>query len=221
MASPRHERKYTLPAHLAGDVVAWLRLGPGGLRPAYGSRRVNNLYYDDPARRRYLDNVEGLGWRTKVRARWYGELWGPLAEPVLELKWKAGHAGGKRRFPLPSFELTRTTPCKALSAWLGQADGAPDTDRLRTLDPVLVTRYRRRYYATRDRRVRLTLDDDVRYLRGPGHRGFTAAWQRDPETIVELKYDVEQETAAFEVAQALGLRWTRSSKYAKGIAATA
>ncbi len=217
----RHERKYTLPAHLAADVAVWLRLQPGGLRPAYPPRYINNLYFDSSERRRYLDNIEGLGWRDKVRIRWYGELWGTLAEPVLEIKLKAGHAGGKHRFPLPAFTLSRSTSRKTLNAIPAAATEGSPRQELRDLEAILVTRYRRRYYATRDRRIRLTLDEDVRYLRGPGTRGFTSSWRRDNETILELKYDVEQEVAAFEVAQAVRLRLTRSSKFAKGIAATA
>ena len=217
----RHERKYTLPAHLAGEVAVWLRRRPGGLRPVYAPRYVNSLYFDGPERPRYLENVEGLGWRNKVRIRWYGELWGDVAEPVLEVKLKAGHAGDKLRFPLPAFELSRTTSRRTLNALLTTTAEATQPEVLRDLEVVLVTRYRRRYYTTRDRQVRLTLDDDVRYLRSPGTRGFTASFQRDTETILELKYDVAQESAAFEVAQALGLRWTRSSKFAKGVAATA
>ncbi len=212
----RHERKYTLPNHLAGDFAAGLR--PAGWRQAHPSRHVNSLYFDGLTRPRYLENVEGLGWRNKIRIRWYKDFWGRIDEPILEVKLKAGHAGSKRRWPIPAFDLTTSTPRRTLSALPSAADAG--TDELRQLDVVLATRYRRRYYTTRNQHLRLTVDDKVSYLRPPGPRGFTSVWHRDRDCVIELKYDVEHEPEAHRLAQNLGLRLTRNSKFAKGLAAT-
>ncbi|MEM7588330.1 MAG: VTC domain-containing protein, partial [Acidobacteriota bacterium] len=189
---PRHERKYTVPEEEVGGLAAHLR--QAGWRPAYSARHVNSLYFDRLDRPRYLQNVEGLGWRNKVRIRWYGDFWGRVDEPVLEVKIKAGHAGRKRRAALPAFDLEPRTQRKSLGTLLTAADLAEG--ELRHLEAVLATRYRRRYYVTRDRRLRLTVDDPVRYLRPPGPRGFTSRWRRDPDGVIELKYDVGREADA-------------------------
>ena len=216
-ASWRHETKYTVPLAAAGLVAGRLPLLPQGLREIYPPRWVNSLYFDAPTKERYLQTVEGFGWRNKVRVRWYGEVWGEVAAARLEIKRKAGHAGSKETAELPPFRLSRSTPGRVLRRLAATAVARlPATG----LEPVLLTRYRRGYWATRDGLLRLTLDRDVRYL-GLGGLGFAATWRHDPALVVELKYDVEQRPAAEALAQELGLRWTRNSKYARGLQATA
>ncbi len=212
----RHERKYTLPGYLAGDLAA--RLRPAGWRRAHPPRYVNSLYFDGVERPRYLENVEGLGWRNKIRIRWYGDFWGQIDTPVLEVKLKAGHAGSKRRWSVPAFDLDKRTPRQALRRLPSAVEAG--TDELRRLDVVLATRYRRRYYTSRSLRLRLTVDDKVAYLRPPGPRGFTSIWRRDYDCVIELKYDVDHEPEAHLMAQRLGLRLTRNSKFAKGLEST-
>ena len=214
MADPswRHETKYTVPPAGAGLIAGRLPLLPQGLRQVYPPRWVNSLYFDALTGERYLQTVEGLGRRIKVRLRWYGEAWGEVASALLEIKRKAGHAGRKQTVELEPFELSRSTPRRELRR-LPAAAAEP-------LEPVLLTRYRRGYWATRDGLLRLTLDRDVRYL-GVGSLGFAATWRHDPQLVIEVKYDVEHRPAAEALAQSLGLRWTRNSKYARGLQATA
>ncbi len=213
----RHETKYTVPLAGAGLAAGRLPLLPQGLREVYPPRWVNSLYFDALTGERYLQTVEGLGQRSKVRARWYGEAWGEISSASLEIKHKAGHAGRKETVALPPFQLSRSTPRRDLRRLPAAAPRIALAERL---EPVLLTRYRRGYWATRDGLLRLTLDRDVRYL-GIGGLGFAATWRHDPRRVVELKYDVEHRPAAEALAQDLGLRWTRNSKYARGLQATA
>ncbi len=205
-----------MPLAGASLVAGRLPLLPQGLREVYPPRWVNSLYFDAPTHQRYRQTVDGLGWRSKVRVRWYGELWGEVSAPRLEIKRKAGHAGHKETAELEPFPLTRSTPRRQLCRIPA---AAPQLALDAGLEPVLLTRYRRGYWATRDGFLRLTLDRDVRYL-GIGGLGFAATWRHDPRQVVELKYDVEHRPAAEALAQDLGLRWTRNSKYARGLQAT-
>lgn len=217
----RHENKYTVPAHLSSVIESRLRLAAPGFRLLHPPRRVNSLYFDDPMATRYWQTVEGLGRRGKVRVRWYGDFWGEVAAPQLELKLKAGHAGRKALYALAPFHLRRATTRRELHALLcGAAATRPEAAVLSGLDAVVATRYRRRYYAAAGGRVRLTFDDDVGYLRGPGCRGFSAFWVRDPDLVIEVKYEVEHRRHAEAVARALGGRWVRNSKFARGLSAT-
>ncbi len=218
MAGPRHERKLTVPAHLLSLVESRIALHPGGFRRAHPPRRVNSLYFDSPTLDRLGETVEGLGWRSKVRIRWYGEVWGRIERPVLEVKSKTGHAGSKRLTPLPPFELTRASTRRTVLELLA---GAPESAALGALEPVLLTRYERRYQRAAAGGVRLTIDRDVRYLAPPGPRGFTGSWRRDPDVVLELKYDVAEEGQALDLAEGLGLRLTRNSKFVRGLRAVA
>ena len=215
----RLERKYTLPVQLAAEIEARLRLRPHGLRQVYPPRHVNNLYFDSPTRRRYLDKIEGEERRVKVRIRWYGDFWGRVENPALELKTRNGHAGAKHRFSLPDFDLARCTRRDDLAALLKVEDGHAYL-RPQPLEAVLATRYLRRYYGSSDQNVRLTLDREVLYLRAPGPRGFTSRWRRDGRVVAELKYGPDQEPRGQELAQWLGLRLIRNSKFALGLEAT-
>ena len=65
-------------------------------------------YFDTMNMDNYLDNEFGTAQRVKTRVRWYGNLFGEIQEPVLQLKMKNGIVGSKITFPLVSFTLDKT-----------------------------------------------------------------------------------------------------------------
>jgi len=217
----RYERKYVLSAADLSDLVLRIKLHPNGFREKYSPRYVNNMYFDTLGHTSFFDNVEGVGGRTKLRVRWYGDLVGEIKEPVLEFKVKRGVVGTKRRIHLPSFEMPEELAVgKSVVTALSNAELPPGVMlQQKFIQPTLLNRYRRRYFETAGGVFRLTIDSDLRYF-DPRRRPAviaSAAANPEPQLIVELKYNEQQEPEAGGVANYLGLRVTKNSKYVRGL----
>ncbi len=85
---------------------------------------------------------------------------------------------------------------------------------LRLLEPATLTRYRRLYYLSADRRFRLTLDTDLAFYRvRTGSRQLVRVPDTFGGTVIEVKYGAGDDEAARPVLEALPFRWSRFSKY--------
>ncbi|HNQ89613.1 MAG TPA: polyphosphate polymerase domain-containing protein [Verrucomicrobiota bacterium] len=215
----RYERKFLVPAGCLAEAVMLVHRHPALFREVYPPRWVNNVYLDSPGLQGYLDHIHGVARRVKTRVRWYGAATGRIEKPALERKIKRGLVSGKFSYGLPALAVDGGLARDLFEAALNHAV-LPERVRwgLRQLEPVLINRYRRRYYASADGRFRLTLDTDLEFLSPED----TAAWRVPPArtpspVILELKYAPEDAEVAAEVTHALRLRVVRCSKYVLGI----
>lgn len=214
----RFERKMLVEGLPLWRAEAILRHHPALFRPLYEARYVNNIYFDGVGERAYHDNIEGVAERIKVRIRWYGELLGEC-QPTLELKIKRGLVGRKETCSLPGLRVRRGMTAREVLQLLRKAE-LPDSARraLQGLEPVLVNRYRRRYFRSGDAKFRLTLDDAQEFWGWrAGIAAFASGWKDRDVLIFELKYAPEHDAAAREVSGWFPFRVTRSSKYVRGL----
>ena len=154
----------------------------------------------------------------KHRVRWYGALHGPIPHPVLERKLKAGSVSGKEAESLATFEMNGQPIVAALANALDRTE-LPGRLRaeLRHLVPCLINQYRRHYFVSGDRRFRLTVDSDFEFgFPNLGARVFPAS-RRAPSVVLELKYEIQHETCAETVTNALPFRLARCSKFILGL----
>jgi len=168
----------------------------------------------------YFDNVDGAMRRCKIRMRWYGEPFGEIARPMLEVKVKEGLVGTKHTYPLTAFNLDTHFCDRVFQRVLDESDLPPEARlALRGLNVVLFNRYYRHYYATRDGAFRLTLDSQLEFYKVNGLFGNQFAHRQvgTRDVVVELKYEIEQESQANRVAGYFPFRMTRNSKYVQGI----
>ncbi len=215
----RYEVKFTAPADALGWVEARLRSHPAVFSVSYPPRRVNSLYLDSFDLHAYRDNLAGISQRRKLRLRWYGDDLSPESAQ-LEVKLRRNRLGWKRRHPLeglPAFER---------SGWREIIDCVraqlPDSFRLH-LDaapqPTLINRYLRRYYASADSAVRVTVDSepsafDQRLYARPNLRLKSNL----PEVlVVEAKFSADDLKVGRRAVESLRFRASRNSKYAIGI----
>lgn len=221
----RYERKFLVEDLASYQVEALVRQNPGMFYAPYPPRAVNNLYLDTPDLENYYDNVCGASRRRKVRLRWYGALFGgqphgEIANPVLEIKVKDGLVGVKHTYPLAGFCLGPGFCDRSLQQVLAMS-GLPSNvwQDVRGLKLVLLNRYYRRYYASRDGRYRLTLDTDLEYYQANRALGnaFIHKQANQSQLVLELKYDLEHEPGANRVASFFPFRVTRFSKYMQGV----
>ena len=215
----RYERKFAIAGMSLAEVELHVRLHPALFFPEYAPRIINNIYLDSSDLRNYRQNVEGHSDRAKLRARWYGPLFGTVPQPVLEQKCKRGHLGTKQSARLVPFEFTKYTSARGVRSWL-EASPLPENLRheVRQTEPALVNRYRRQYFRSSDRQVRLTIDSELAFFRFGRHTNSFLTRTDVPALIVlELKYSDRASAAAASVAHRLPFRMTRMSKYVFGL----
>lgn len=214
----RYEVKFACPAGKQALLQAWIRSHRAGFRTAYPPRWVNNIYFDSYDWADLESNLAGVPERNKIRLRWYGHDF-EAVQGVLELKQKDGAIGRKIRLPLQStFDLTSIT-WRALLRDLRREDLGPLKPLIDNRDvPVIINRYRREYFLSADRLVRLTLDTDLSsYLQTfspiPNLRrcepGVALA-------VVEIKADASEGRRVSRVCSSLPSSVTAFSKYVSG-----
>ncbi len=215
----RYERKFIVTGLEPGTVEHAVRLHPAQFTEIHVRRSVNNCYFDSPDLRFFRDAVQGHGNRLKVRIRWYGDLFGPVPLPVLELKGKRGPVGSKQGFPVPPFIHDCGLDLPQLEEWFaGVQPPAEVAGRLGALRPTLVNRYSRRYFQSADRRFRVTLDTVCEYYSVSPPRNHAGSYAiDDASTIVELKYAAADDSAARSITSRFPFRLTKSSKYVTGL----
>ena len=214
----RYERKYIAPGMGRSDAAMMLKLNPAVFSPLYHERYINNIYLDTPFFDAYHETLAGVANRKKVRIRWYGALQGDISGPVLELKIKRGLPGYKVSVPLAPFTLGDVFTKNDLRDVLERsALPAGLAEELAMLQPRLLNRYKRGYFISGDKKFRVTVDTSQSFhdifRRGGMHRQI-----KIDDTVIELKYDCEEEQHADCIATRFPFRLSRNSKYATGVA---
>lgn len=215
----RYERKFLVDQLKEFQAQELIRRHPGLFYSPYPPRYINNFYLDSKDMEHYHDNIDGSMERRKVRIRWYGDAFGGIDQPVLEIKIKRGMVGTKIQYATAGFDLDTNFSDRYFRQVLARS-GFPALvmEQLSRLNVVLFNRYFRRYYATRDGRFRLTLDTRLSYRQVRPLRASFLNHQTDHSNIiVELKYSPEHDPQANWVSSWFPFSVTKSSKYVMGI----
>lgn len=210
----RVDRKYIVPRTALASILAELPAGSRVLE-IDGERalRYASQYFDTPDLDSYLGAARGRRRRFKVRARTYVDSGGSF----LEVKTRGGRSATvKARVPVHSDTLDDDAVAYATD--LLQDAGIPDAPHVAsTLEPVLVTRYRRATLLlparTGDDPSRGTIDTELTWISHDGR-------------LLDLPAFVIVETKSGQRAGALdralwrhGHRPATISKYGTGMAA--
>jgi hypothetical protein len=213
----RCERKYLTDALDPFQVISLVKQHPSIFIVPFPPRYINNIYLDTKDMTYYHENVIGSRDRRKARIRWYGDLFGDIKKPVLEYKIKDGFVGTKEHNDFPEFTLDEGFNIRYFREILAKAKDEVKY-YLRELDPVLVNRYLRSYYVTRDGRFRLTVDRELSYYNiRPYGNNFKQKFFDHNNVIVEIKYEKELDDVAGKVSGFFPFSLTKSSKYVSGI----
>jgi hypothetical protein len=200
-------------------IEQWVRLHGLGFSIAYPDRTVNNVYFDTHELMAYAENLAGVSQRTKVRYRWYGESDWP-DKGRLEIKQKRNQYGWKLNFDVsepPGLEGQDWATIKRTIIRHGGPQAALWLEQFSV--PIMINRYRRKYYESACRRVRITLDFDQqvwdqRYCDAPSHIRPANL----PETFVfECKFARGERALAERILLGLPIRVSRHSKYMNAV----
>lgn len=200
-------------------VQSWVRTHSAGFSESYPPRRVNNVYLDTFDMDNYLDNLDGIANRRKVRIRWYGDEF-RNENAILEIKLKQGIRSWKETFTLPlTFDLTKMQPWRrVISDALAEMPIEVAARVANSRTPILLNRYRREYYVASDGVVRLTLDfaQEVYDQVKSSFPNLTRRTPIPPRLIIEVKGPVDSWDAMSSIISELPVTVSKNSKYAVG-----
>ena len=218
----RFEVKFvTSPTRLPW-IEQWVGSHAAGFFEPYPERQVNNVYFDTFDLWTYRENLSGASSRSKVRFRWYGAA-NQAERGALEVKRRVRALGWKLTYPTGAVALEgvrwrdvqehlRTLLPREGRLWLDEHPAA-----------VIVNRYRRRYFESANRRIRVTVDWDQAVFdqRMRSVPNFTRAANLPDSMVVEFKFVAQDRPLASETLQTFPLRISRNSKYVIGVQAIA
>lgn len=215
----RYERKFLISELNRYETESIVKLNPAIFSEIHHQRPINNIYFDTINLSNYFDNVAGISKRLKVRIRWYGNLFGFIENPVLELKIKTGFLGSKLRFPLDPFYLDRGYSLEAQQDVFAKS-GVSDvlSEYLKSVRCTLVNRYSRKYFKSADHKFRITIDSGMEFYKiNPANNLFIEKIVDRNNTVLELKYSDKDDAEAGFITNHFPFRMTKSSKYVSGI----
>lgn len=213
----RYERKFFIENLTKYEVESLVKLHPAIFFEIFNRRFVNNIYFDSFNLRNYFENIEGATDRIKIRIRWYGDLFGDIDRPILEIKIKKGLLGKKLSIPIKPFLLVEESGISTILKSIKHLSEGLTVD-FEALIPTLLNRYSRKYYQSSDKKYRITIDSQQSfYLINKEHNSFLNRHDEFASVILELKYDQGYEAESHYITSNFPFRMTKSSKYQNGI----
>lgn len=204
-ASLRYELKLAGQEASYPRVVAALRLHPAAIRTLYPPRRVQSIYLDTPFDRALEENLAGISHREKLRFRWYGDRDEDVTG-TLERKVRENSQGWKATVAVRQPVWVRDARRRAFVAALARAVPEDWRHRLDGLEPAQWISYRREYLTTADRRVRLTIDRELRTWDQRGRARLTNAPLAETPNPRVFVLELKCAPADLEAAQAIAAR---------------
>ena len=215
----RYERKFLIRTVGYEWIIHTIKNNIAMFKPLYHSRNINNIYFDNDTLDSFHDNVDGIANRQKVRVRWYGESSGNILKPVLEIKNRKNSVGTKLSYRLSPMFIGDGLDSKMIKKIILESD-IPEIikNKIMLLSPKLLNGYSRSYFISMDKKFRITVDRNLHYTKlSPFKNSFKERIVDKTSTVVELKYHHKDDIFANIVANDLGFRITKNSKYVNGI----
>lgn len=211
----RYERKFLVSYIDRHTVEKIIKLNTMNFNVLYPPRRVNNIYFDNTEMQCFQDNVDGVANREKFRIRWYGDTFGYIDKPILEIKIRKNSVGTKKFYALKPFDIHKNFSESYLKEVILQSD-IPNVIKERVLaySTKLFNGYVRKYFISFDKKFRITLDNDLFYIKA---RLNNAKFFDRRKTVVEIKYNVENDKDIDLITSQFNFRLTKNSKYVTGI----
>ncbi len=215
----RKERKFIVPDTDVVAVEFFIKSHPALFFQPYPPRFVNNIYFDSHDFQNYGLNVVGSMERYKFRIRWYGEQFGYIEKPVLEIKIKKGLAGAKRNVKLAPFTIEPGFTIEILQDVFARTEMPEEIrEMLKHQSPVLLNQYHRKYYLSADHKFRLTVDHKIRYTKiNRFQNSFLNSVSNNNDIIVEVKYETQYDEEANKITSIFPFRLNKNSKYVNGL----
>ncbi len=212
----RYERKFLIEGLSKFSVEQLIRNHSAFFKEIYKERYINNIYFDNQNLTNYYDNVNGKSYRKKYRIRWYGNLFGKPEQMILEVKIKKGLLGSKESYLLKPFDINSENFIYSVKRSIENSDISDKIkEEMYSFSPVLINRYKRKYFSDFSKRFRITLDFETEYY--SIMKFFNEKVIDNNQLVVELKYRKEHNNDVGKISSEFPFRMTKNSKYVNGI----
>jgi len=194
---------------------------------------VRSIYFDTPTLRYYVEKIEGIDLRKKLRIRGYNGG-GKNPEVFLEIKRKHIQSVWKNRAPLQYTQVNEFFETGNVEKYINTENGiANAADNARrflfhfyhhALQPVVLVNYEREAYTGRfDRSLRLTIDKNLRSNIYPGLDQLFSEEQMKRciphHFVVEVKFNKIMPNWIHAILGEFSVRRRAVSKYCIGLEA--
>ena len=182
-------------------------------------RYINNIYFDTENLDLFKANYDGHSQRYKIRLRWYGEMFGRIENPMLEIKIRNGLLNRKETYPIKPFIFDRGFNKESLISTIFTSEVPIHIKKkIEVCVPVLVNRYSRKYYLSFDKNFRVTLDKEMKFYKLHFfENNFVNYISNKMDSVLELKYSQGNDLLADKITNQFPFRMTKSSKYMIGM----
>jgi len=207
----RYERKYLIRNV---DLPSFLyEIYNNHFFEVFKERRINNLYYDDIDFNSLMDNIDGLSERKKFRIRWYGNTFGNSFKQF-EIKSKSEFLNTKKVFKIGKYIIKDFADLNSSFENICSFLLINDPNFILECENKslkVFNTYLRKYFLSRDKEIRITIDDDLEFYSPLTKRVF-----RESDIVVEVKYNNDINF----LNNFNQLTLCKYSKYVKGIIST-
>ena len=217
----RYEIKFVAYEMHLHSVLLWLKSHWAAFKTPYPDRWVNSVYFDTHDYHSFNENLSGASSRIKLRYRWYGHTNQP-SPGTLEVKCKRNYFGWKLNYRAPDEVYHDGDKWKTIKENIAnQVDDEGKVWLEHQPFPVFINQYHRKYFVSRDERIRVTIDTsqsvwDQRHSSLPN---FNKKANLPKTLVLEVKFDRKDQEYASDVIQGIPIRVSRNSKYIVGVRA--
>lgn len=213
----RYEIKFKLIQEDELRFLDWMAGTPDFYR-AFATRRVNSVYFDSADYDCAIANLDGIGWRSKFRIRWYGDQARPKTA-TFEAKIRRGRLVVKQTCPV---EMNGADPFSLQQRKLDEIFRQVTLSGqvmapVEHLNPTLFVGYERDYFQGMSG-IRITVDRGLSFQNLTDEQGVgEAKTHRDFRLVLEFKFAPDQKDQVAEIMSELPFCATRNSKYILGL----
>jgi len=223
MKNYRSEIKFVCYKQNYSLIKNWIRFHKFNFFKEYEDRNINNIYFDSLDYKAFNDNLVGLPSRLKVRYRWYGDLFSENSknEGSLEFKFKKNIYGYKKIFKVNDLTLNLKSNWRDIKNKILK-ELTPEYKILfdNNSEKILINRYKREYFISRDKKLRVTLDRNIEIFdqrtsfKKPNFRfkNFTQDY-----LVIEFKFNKEDKIFLNDLDINIPIKASRNSKYINGV----
>lgn len=208
----RFERKFIFRRLCSRNVEVYIKLNIAGFNEIFHQRFINNIYFDTLGFENYYDNIDGIANRVKYRIRWYDDFFSGSKNAVFEIKRRFGSLVEKQSLPLKNFNLNPKIDINNYFKRKSKKWGVNIINN-NNLIPVLINRYHRKYFLSRDKNFRVTIDSNIEASPIHQHTKFNFIPIYESSVILELKYDEKCSSNVESITNSFKTRLNKNSKY--------
>lgn len=218
IAKARYEKKFVTEAIDEFKILNLIKTHQLCFKKEYDDRLVNNIYFDSADLQCFQENLAGVSNRQKYRLRWYGNT-NDVKSANFEIKTKKNELGWKEIFDIKFEKPLSEIPLQQLSKIIFQQLPEKQSQNFLTASmPILCNSYRRSYFTSHDKKIRLTLDKNLQVYNQQNQQILNGKLpENTPDILImECKFDKEGADYAQKHLKKFPVRISKSSKYVFG-----